>query len=139
MYSGSKKIDLFNKICNEISKGKSLREVLRGENMPHHTTFFKWVDESKENLAQYTRATEMRADAIFEDIIEIADSTDNDVIEIDGKELTNHHVINRDRLRVDSRKWYLSKLMPKKYGDALKVEHDGSIEITVKPPQLNVD
>lgn len=140
MYSEKQRTEIINEICDRISKGESLRSVLRSENMPSLSNFFAWIDSNKEFQNQYARATELRADTIFEDILSISDSTENDVIELpDGKEVVNHNVINRDRLRVDARKWMLSKMMPKKYGDALKVEHDGSLEITVKPPQLNAD
>ena len=39
--------------------------------------------------------------------------------------VTNHNVINRDRLRVDARKWAASKLAPKKYGDASTLKLEG--------------
>ena len=34
--------------------------------------------------------------------------------------------VQRNRLRVDARKWLLSKLAPKKYGDKLTQEHTGA-------------
>lgn len=140
MYSGKQRNRIINEICDRISKGESLRSVLRSENMPSLSNFFTWIDSNKDFQNQYARATELRAETIFEDILNISDSTDNDIIELpDGSEVTNHHVINRDRLRVDSRKWMLAKMMPKKYGDAVKVEHAGEMAITVKPPQLDAD
>ena len=44
------------------------------------------------------------------------------IIDKDGNEVVNHNVIQRDRLRVDTRKWYLSKLNPKKYSDKIQVD-----------------
>ena len=124
MYSESQKTEIIAEICERISKGESLRSVLRSENMPALPTFFEWIDNNKDFANQYARATELRAETIFEDILNISDSTDNDIIELpDGSEVTNHHVINRDRLRVDSRKWMLSKMMPKKYGEKLDIDH----------------
>ncbi len=60
-------------------------------------------------------------EALAEEILEIADDGSNDTYETeDGHEKVNTDVINRSRLRVDTRKWLMSKLAPKKYGD--KVE-----------------
>jgi len=45
-------------------------------------------------------------------------------------ETVNPEVIGRSRLRVDTRKWYLSKVLPKIYGDKLQTEHSGTIGTT---------
>jgi hypothetical protein len=50
-------------------------------------------------------------DKVAEDIIDISDDKLGDP--------------QRDRLRVDARKWLLSKMLPKKYGDKLDVTSDG--------------
>lgn len=115
--------EIFNTICKRIEEGESLRSVLRSEKMPEAHTFYKWVDSSEEKLQQYARVAEVRAEKIFEDIICIADDQEEDVYtNSEGVEVTNHNVINRARLRVDARKWMLSKMMPTKYGDKLEVE-----------------
>jgi hypothetical protein len=122
-YTEEQRTELIDTICGEITKGRSLRSVLKDKDTPHHTTFFNWLDDNKSRLAQYTRACEARAESIFEDILDIADSQQDDIIILeDGKEVTNHEVIQRDRLRVDARKWILSKMQPKKYGEKLEVE-----------------
>lgn len=126
IYTENEIQDIIDKICKRIEKGEALRTVLKESDMPSSETFYKWIDNDINRAKQYARATELRADAIFEDIIEIADSKENDIIETpDGKEIINHNVINRDRLRVDTRKWYLSKLNPKKYGDTSSLELTG--------------
>lgn len=117
---------IFNQICLEITlDGVSLRNVLKGEGMPDAVTFYKWLDEDDNKIKQYAGACARRADSIFEDIMIIADDQENDIIEVDGKEITNHNVINRSRLRVDSRKWILSKMNPKKYGDKVDLTSGG--------------
>ena len=129
IYNEKKRVELINTICEEMAKGRSLRSVLRDEGMPHHTTFFSWIDDNKERLAQYTGAREARADVIFEQILLISDSQEGDIIKLeDGKEVTNHDVIQRARLRVDSRKWMLGKMQPKKYGEKLDLSSsDGTM------------
>ena len=56
----------------------------------------------------------------------------------DGKVVTNHNVIQRDRLRVDARKWALSKMNPKKYGDKVDVTSGGE-KINNSNPYLTPD
>ncbi len=49
-----------------------------------------------------------------------------------GWQLNGEHV-QRSRLRVDTRKWILSKLAPKRYGDKLQHTGDGGGPIRVRP------
>ena len=122
-YTEKQKQELINTICEEMAKGRSLRSVLRDKGMPGRTAFYKWIDGNKEREGQYVCARDDRAETIFEDILDIADSQEGDVITLeDGKEVTNHDFIQRARLRIDSRKWILSKMQPKKYGDKLDLE-----------------
>lgn len=77
-------------------------------------------------------------DRMAEEILQIADDGRNDTYEdADGHERTDSDVIQRSRLRVDTRKWLMSKLAPKKYGDkTLLTGADGEsapqVEITVR-------
>lgn len=88
------------------------------------STFYKWVDEDTDREERYVRAMQARADKIFEDMLEIADNSAN---KKESKEQ-----IARNRLQVDTRKWHLSKLAPKKYGDKLDITSDNEkIESTV--------
>ena len=117
---------IFSDIVKQISKGKSLREVLRQPDMPSSRTFFKWLGGDDEKVKQYARGCNERAEMIFDQILTIADATEDDVIiNEEGNPITNHNVIQRDRLRVDARKWALSKMNPKKYGDKVDVTSGG--------------
>jgi hypothetical protein len=100
--------------------------------MPHHTTFFSWIDDNEERLAQYTRAREARADTIFEEILSISDNTiEGIVIETDDHGRTKEKkgdMLGHRRLQVDSRKWMLGKMQPKKYGDKMDLSSsDGTM------------
>lgn len=124
------KENTFNQILLSIEEGNSLRTTLKREGMPTSTTFYEWIDNDKEKSLHYARACEKRADSIFEEILEIADESINDVVSYeiaDGVkvEKVDHENIQRSRLRVDARKWMLAKMQPKKYGDKLDVTSDG--------------
>ena len=114
--------EIFDSICVRIENGEAVRNILKEEDMPSSRTFFKWLDD-EEKVKQYARAKSIYAEAMFEDIILIADGSGDDVlIDEDGVENVNHHVIQRDRLRTDARKWALSKLNPKKYSDKIQLD-----------------
>jgi hypothetical protein len=118
-----KAIDLFDQIIVEIStEGRSLRDALKGK--MSSATFFEIIkDENKQK--QYARACEERADLIADEVFDIADNigSNNMLIKDDNVK------VQRDRLRVDSRKWLLSKLNPKKYGDKIDVGVSGNITL----------
>ena len=127
----------FNLICDRIIEGESVKTILKDNDMPSSQTFWKWLNEDEEKSNQYARAKDIYADKVFEDIVLIADGTDDDVlIDEDGIQQTNHNIIQRDRLRIDARKWHLSKLNPKKYGDKLDMTSGGE---KIQQPILNVD
>lgn len=71
----------------------------------------------------------MQAELLADELFSIADDGSNDTYEAtEGEEKstrTDHDVINRSRLRIDTRKWYLSKVLPKIYGDKVTNEHTG--------------
>lgn len=126
-YSDKEKEKIFKKIFTLMSKdGHSLRKACEQIPIPPKT-FYEWIDNDKEKSKQYARAAEERADVMFEDILKIVDATEDDIIINDeGNAITNHNVIQRDRLRADARKWMLSKMIPKKYGDKLDMNLDTS-------------
>ena len=124
-YSTEQIESIFSEIVKQISEGNSLRAILRQSTMPSSRTFFKWINEDEEKVKQYARGCNERSEMIFDQILTIADATEDDVIiNEEGKPVTNHNVIQRDRLRVDARKWALSKMNPKKYGDKQAIEMD---------------
>lgn len=119
--------------------GFSLRKALREESMPGKDLFYKWIDEDESKKEQYARATISRADNIFEDILDISDDQEGDVyIDNNGFEQTNHNVIARSKLRIDSRKWMLGKMQPKKYGDKIEVDQTNT-NINYNAGELTVD
>ncbi|WP_336295520.1 DNA packaging protein [Cronobacter dublinensis] len=118
-------------ICLRLAEGESLRSVCRDEGMPSKQAVLRWLARNESFRAQYVRAKEEGAEAIAEELFDIADDGSNDWMEkLDkdgeaiGYQLNGEHV-QRSKLRIDTRKWYLSKIMPKKYGE--RIQHDQSI------------
>ena len=136
--------ELANKICAELAMGISLRSVCRDKDMPCIATVFNWFRTKEAFLEQYTRAKEESADALVEDMLDIADDSTNDYMEqIDKDGNTEGYKLNgeniqRSKLRVDTRKWAASKLKPKKYGDKLDIAASGNITVEI-PNYANKD
>ena len=114
-------------ICERLSDGESLRAICRDEDMPNKATVFRWLAANSAFSDQYACAREAQADEMFDDLLSIADDGQNDTYtDSEGRERTDTDVIARSRLRVDARKWMLSKMAPKKYGDKITQEHTGA-------------
>lgn len=118
--------ELIGVICSRMACGESMRTICKDEAMPVMSTVFRWLGEKPEFKEQYAKAMEQRAEYLFEEIIAIADDGQNDTYSVDGQEKTNTDVIARSRLRVDTRKWMLSKMLPKRFGDKVTQEHTGA-------------
>jgi hypothetical protein len=125
------------KICEEIAtSSKSLKTICSAEDMPSVRTVLSWLSDAdkeepkpelREFLHQYARAREAQADFLADEIIEISEHTEED-----HTAFTGINVIQRDKLRIEARKWVASKLKPKKYGDKLDLNHEGEQRIVVK-------
>lgn len=130
-YTKEQKNEIFNSIILEIGNGASLRAAITNTKLINRDTFNEWIKEDEQLSDQYARAREDRAELIFEQIIDIADSQEGDIIHKDGIDIVNHDVIQRARLRIDARKWMLGKMDKKKYGDAIDMTTDGEKIYTV--------
>ncbi len=103
--------ELAAEICGRIADGQSVREIARAVDMPARSSIFLWLSKYEAFSDQYAKACEARTQYLADELLDIADA-DGDV--------------QRDRLRVDTRKWVLSKLVPKKYGNKVTAEITGA-------------
>ena len=122
--------DMADYICEQLALGSSLRTVCGAEGMPAMSTIFRWMRTNEEFCNQYARAKQESADAMAEDILDISDNGENDWMEKrygnqdDSTWVVNGEALQRSRLRVDTRKWLMAKMKPKKYADNLKLSGD---------------
>lgn len=117
--------ELADSICEQLADGKSMRSVCLQDDMPSMSTVFKWLREKEEFSQQYAKAKEESADAMAEDLLQIADTPvmgEIKTIKPDGSvEIKQDEMLGHRRLQVDTRKWLMSKMKPKKYGE--KIDH----------------
>lgn len=102
--------DLGFAICARVANAESVRSICRDPTMPALQTIFRWLREKEDFAKSYAIAKEECAEAMVEDIMEIADDLAGDV--------------QRDKLRVDARKWVAGKLK-RKYSDRVHNEISG--------------
>ncbi|MDE2104583.1 MAG: terminase small subunit protein [Patescibacteria group bacterium] len=124
--------EIGERICTLIASGHSLRAIGDMPGMPDKATILRWLvgTSHPEFCDQYARARELQAEGAADEMLEIADDGRNDFIKREIGEGTEVEVFNsehvqRSKLRLDTRKWLLSKLLPKKYGDKLTQEITG--------------
>ena len=100
--------EMGNLICDKLTEGMSVRKMCKMDGFPNPSTIYVWIDRFPEFAERYARAREAATEDMLEDILEIADDADLDVQE--------------KRVRIDTRKWAMGKLKPKKYGE--KTTHE---------------
>lgn len=134
-------IELGELICERIASGESLRTICADEGFPDKSTIFRWLGSNEAFRDQYARAKSVQAEAMAEELLDIADDATNDWMDKRFGEtevrVIDNEAIQRSKLRVDTRKWLMSKMLPKKYGD--KVEHEHSGKVTLEALILGAD
>ncbi len=137
-YSEKQIETIFDSILIEIENGRPLRQILKDEGMPSSKTFFEWISKDDVKVKRYAHACETRADVIFDEIIEIADDKTQDSIITENGVSQNSEFIQRSRVRIDARKWVVSKLNPKKYGDKVDLTTGGEKIQQVPPIEFKI-
>lgn len=116
--------ELGEEICEKLATSNKGIQRLCDEypHWPCFQTIYEWRIKIRDFGEMYAKSKQQQVEVLVEECIDIADETSRDtVIKIDKNgeeyEACNSEWINRSRLRIDTRKWLASKLMPRKYGD----------------------
>ncbi len=121
---------LASAICARIAAGESVRRICRTEGFPSIEHVLGWaLDEQHPFAKRYQRAREMQAEILVDEILDISDDGENDTTEDStGKRRINHDVIQRSKLRVDARRWFVGKILPRKFGDKItgEIKHEAT-------------
>jgi hypothetical protein len=119
-------------ICDRLADGESLNRICKAAGMPSERTVRTWARTPEHPFPpKYARAREIGYLKLADELLEIADDGTNDWMRRTGKDgedlgwAVNGEHIARSRLRVDTRKWLLSKCLPKIFGDRITAEHTG--------------
>lgn len=120
---GLVKIVLDNMAENGLSLRKSCLAAGIGA-----STFLDWVKQDIALSEHYTRARDAMLDKLADETMEIADM---EIVPTgDGK--LDSAMVQKQRLQIDTRKWLLSKLAPKRYGDKLELSGDAENPLMIQ-------
>ena len=112
--------DIADKICDFFAMGYSMRQVCLEKGMPVPSTIYLWLSKHRSFSDKYVCAKADGQECLVDELSEIAD-----------KVLTGVYEPNQARVAADIKKWHITKLAPKKYGDKQFIEtKDTSQEIT---------
>lgn len=109
-------------ICEQMSHGRTLNKICAEPGMPSKGTVMEWVLKDDGGFAaQYARARALMLEHWAEEVADVADDCGTDNAEV-----------AKARLRVDSRKWLLSKLRPEQYGDRVALTDPDGTTLKIK-------
>lgn len=120
---------LAEEILRRVADGEGLKTICACPGMPTSTAVRKWIRDDKGSDSakgregygsRYARARELGCDSIAEEIISISDSP------ILFNDEPNNALVQHARLRTENRRWLLSKIAPKQYGDKVTTEVTGA-------------
>jgi hypothetical protein len=132
------------RICDLTEQGYSLRQIAR-EIACTRPAIQLWISEDERKnggaaiASRYARAKEAGLELLAEQVIEIADD----------RSFIGHPdasaIVQQQRLAVDTRKWFLSKMLPRKFGDRIEISGDpdapvvSRIELVAVHPRPQVE
>jgi hypothetical protein len=125
--------ELAAEICERLACGESLRAICRDDHMPSDFAVRSWaINDVAGFSSRYTCARDFGLDVLADELLDISNTPVEGVRREesdDGVKVVREDMLGHRRLQVDARKWYLSKLAPKKYGDRQAVELSGNVDI----------
>lgn len=115
--------EVVEQICERLSKGEPLAAICREEGMPGARTVYDWMEAREDVSAAIARARDEGEDQIALDCLNIADDNGRDIRYLaDGREITDADVVQRAKLRIDTRLKLLAKWNPKRWGERLELD-----------------
>lgn len=123
-------VEILEQVLDRIAGGESLRAICREPKMPQIQQLMRLRLSSEEFAEQYARAREMQAEQFYDEILEIVDDGTNDFVEREDakgnvKVMPDMELVQRSKMRYEARRWAMSKILPKRFGEKLDVEHTG--------------
>lgn len=122
---------LTDEILSRLMDGESLRKILPRKadsdnvRLPSRLEFYTWIEQDKDLFNRYARAREIQADELFDEILSVAYTTEEGQViitkESGGTEVKVGDMIAHRRLKIDSIKWMLGKMYPKRFGERLEL------------------
>lgn len=126
--------ELADEICGAIASNSLgvAKLCINNPHWPSRETIYQWLANKPDFADKYARAKKCQIETFIDDILEIADDSSQDqMVNEQGSPVCRSEHIARSRLRIDTRKWLASKLVPKVYGSS-KTENEGDKSLVEK-------
>ncbi len=131
---------IVNEILDLIEAGFTLTEIIsdRGD-MPSVGCWYMWLRADEALADRYARAKEIQCESMAMDIVRLSNTPRKGIRTVtrstkDGTfmEVTEGDAVDRTRLQVEARRWYLEKIMPKRFGTKVDVNHTGEVRVVLQ-------
>ncbi len=128
------------RLFEHMVEGGSVLEFCSKPGNPSRATIYRWQAEDEDFARQFARARESGADALVDMAQRVADDGRNDTYEDeDGHRRTDHDVIQRSKLRVDTLLKRAACYQPQRYGSKVAVGGDAAappIQVAATGPEI---
>lgn len=115
---------IFERVIEDVYRGRSLQSLIQDDHrVVSYEDFLRWVKREPTRHERFKEAQEMRTEFLAGEILEIADG-------VEAVDPTSNDTVNRDKLRIDTRKWLMGAHNKKRYGETKQIELGGTISIT---------
>ena len=115
---------IFERVIEDIYRGHSLQSLIEGDSrIISYEDFLRWIKRDPQRNERFKEAQEMRTEFLAGDILKISDG-------IESIDPNSNDTVNRDKLRIDTRKWLMSAHNRKRYSETKQIELGGTISIT---------
>lgn len=118
-------LELMEEIMVDIAAGAIIKEAVEARGMKPNE-FYYLALKDPEIKQMYDDAQQIRIESMAEAIIAVSDDAEQDFNEY-GR--LNSENINRAKLKVDTRKWLMSRLGWKRFGDRLQTEQNVNLVV----------
>lgn len=120
VFTTESRAEIMAAVCELLKEGHSLPQAIRLSGCDvRPPTILDWANRYPELRDCYARARDCGYAALADEIMEISDEA-SVAARYNEDEVTlvlDATAVARNRLRVDTRKWLLSKMLPKQFGD----------------------
>src|SRR5437762_3081092 len=114
--------ELAEEICRRIVEGETVTTICQDKKMPSKQSVYNWLNDDPEFRRRYNESRMLFYEHMADEILDISDDDSGDFKKVKRRDGTEEFVpdwelVNRSRLKVDTRKWILARVLRKKYGD----------------------
>lgn len=119
--------EIVKELCHRISVGESLKKICEDPKMPSLHAVLLWANTKPEFLSKYASARDAAFEIMADEVVELADTP-----AIEFASPGDPSGVKHRQLKIDARKWILSKRASKKYGDRVDVHNTGQIDVRIE-------